>query len=128
MLILKEHEMTYMHTTVHVRDMEKSLGFYQGLLGLKLVRRGPAGDGELAFLGEPGQPNIELICYPGEAIPAYSGFTLGFRVESLKDETARLEQAGYPLVRGPVSPNPAVIFSFFHDPDGIEIQLVEQRS
>jgi lactoylglutathione lyase len=119
--------MTYIHTTVHVSDMEKSLAFYQGLLGLNLVRRSPSGDGELAFLGEAGQPNIELICHPGEAKPVYSGFTLGFRVESLQEGTAKLEQAGYPLVRGPVSPGPAVSFSFFHDPDGIEIQLVEQR-
>jgi lactoylglutathione lyase len=119
--------MTYIHTTVPVSDLEKSLGFYQGLLGLKLVRRGPSGNGELAFLGEAGQPNIELICHPGEALPAYSGFTLGFRVDSLKEGTAKLEQAGYPLVRGPISPSPAVSFSFFHDPDGIEIQLLEQR-
>jgi lactoylglutathione lyase len=118
--------MTYMHTTVYVSDMERSLGFYQGLLGLKLVRRSPSGNGELAFLGEAGQPNIELICHPGEEKPAYSGFSLGFRVDSLKEGTAKLEQAGYPLVRGPISPNPAVSFSFFHDPDGIEIQLVEQ--
>jgi lactoylglutathione lyase len=119
--------MTYMHTTVHVRDMEQSLAFYQGLLGLTLVRRSPAGDGELAFLGEAGQPNIELICYPGEALPAYSGFTLGFRVESLPEGTAKLEQAGHPRIRGPVSPSPAVSFSYFQDPDGIEIQLVEQH-
>jgi lactoylglutathione lyase len=119
--------MTYMHTTVRVKDMERSLGFYQGLLGLKLVRRSPSGNGELAFLGEAGQPNIELICHPGEETPPYSGFTLGFRVDSLKEGTAKLEQSGYPLVRGPVSPNPAVSFSFFHDPNGIEIQLVEQR-
>jgi lactoylglutathione lyase len=119
--------MTYIHTTVHVRDMEKSLAFYQGLLGLNLVRRSPYGNGELAFLGEPGQPNIELLCHPGEEQPVYSGFTLGFRVESLREGTAKLEQAGYPLVRGPVSPNPAVSFSFFHDPDGIEIQLLERR-
>jgi lactoylglutathione lyase len=116
-----------MHTTVHVSDLEKSLGFYQGLLGLGLVRRSPSGNGELAFLGEAGQPNIELICHPGEAKPAYSGFTLGFRVDSLKDGTAKLVQAGYPLVRGPISPGPTVTFSFFHDPDGIEIQLVEQH-
>lgn len=119
--------MIYIHTTVYVSYLEKSLGFYQGLLGLNLVRRGPSGNGELAFLGEPGQPNIELIWHPGEEKPAYSGFALGFRVESLTEGTARLEQAGYPLVRGPLSPNPAVSFSFFHDPDGIEIQLVEQH-
>jgi lactoylglutathione lyase len=119
--------MTYMHTTVRVNNLEQSLEFYQGLLGLKLVRRGPSGDGELAFLGEAGQPNIELIYHPGEEKPVYSGFTLGFRVDSLKDGTAKLEQAGYPLVQGPVSPNPAVSFSFFRDPNGITIQLLEQR-
>jgi lactoylglutathione lyase len=108
--------------------MEKSLAFYQGLLGLSLVRRSPAGGGgELAFLGEAGQPNIELICQPGGAKPTYSGFSLGFHVESLEAGTAKLEQAGHPRIRGPISPNPAVSFSFFHDPDGIEVQLVEQR-
>jgi lactoylglutathione lyase len=119
--------MTYIHTTVHVGDMEKSLGFYQGLLGLALVRRGPSGNGELAFLGEAGQPNIELMYHPGEEKPAYSGFSLGFRVDSLKEGTARLEEAGYPPIWGPVSPGPAVSFSVFHDPDGIEIRLVEYK-
>ncbi|MDR3122634.1 MAG: VOC family protein [Treponema sp.] len=119
--------MIYTHITVQVSDLDKSLSFYQGLLGLNLVRRGPAGDGELAFLGEAGRPNIELLCRPEETKQAHSGFSLGFQVESLKEGTAKLEQAGYPLVRGPVSPSPAVTFSFFHDPDGVEIQLVEQR-
>ncbi|MDR2176766.1 MAG: hypothetical protein LBP20_01845 [Treponema sp.] len=57
----------------------------------------------------------------------YSGFSPGFQAESLKDASAKPEQAGYPLVRGPVSPDPAVSFSFFHDPDGIEIQALERR-
>ena len=113
--------MKYVHTTVHVKDLEKSLGFYHGLLGLPIQRRSP-GRGP-AFLGEEGQPQIELI--GEEANPVFQGFTIGFEVDSLEAWTKKTEDAGYKLIRGPNSPNPTVRFSFFHDPDGIEIQLLE---
>jgi lactoylglutathione lyase len=115
--------MTFNHITVPVKDLDKSLAFYHGLLGLEIVRRSPAWDGrELAFLGVPGQPQIELIS--GESA-AYSGFSIGFVVESLQSATEKMEKAGYPRIRGPLTPNPTVAFSFFKDPDGIEIQLLE---
>ena len=115
--------MTFGHITVPVKDLDKSLAFYQDLLGLELQRRSPAWDGrELAFLGIPGQPQIELIS--GESA-IYSGFSIAFVVESLRESTEKMEKAGYPCIRGPLSPNPTVAFSFFHDPDGVEIQLLE---
>jgi lactoylglutathione lyase len=117
--------MTFNHITVPVKDLDKSLAFYQGLLGLELQRRSPAWDRrELAFLGVAGQPQIELIS--GEAA-AYSGFSIGFVVESLESATEKMEKSGYPRIRGPLSPNPTVAFSFFHDPDGVEIQLLEHK-
>jgi lactoylglutathione lyase len=117
--------MQYEHITLYVSDLENALSFYRDLLGLKLLRRISAGNMEIVFLGEPGQPSIELIEAADEPLPAASGFSLGFRVESLDHATTMMEGAGYPLLRGPVSPNPSVRFSFFRGPDSVEIQLLE---
>lgn len=119
--------MNYVHTTCYVSDLERSLSFYRDLLGLPVLRRMQAGDAEIAFLGESGKPAIELICRGGK-VPPPGGFSIGFRVNSLDEATRRLERAGYPLLRGPVMPGPAIRFSFFRDPDGIEVQLLEYSS
>jgi len=116
--------MNFLHITLHVKNLEKSLAFYQGVLGLPITRRSPGERGPV-FLGETGKPTVELI---GETeAPAFSGFSVGFEVESLEDATKKLEAAGYPKIRGPISPSPQTAFSFFKDPDGVEIQLVESK-
>ncbi|MDL2233128.1 VOC family protein [Ruminococcaceae bacterium OttesenSCG-928-L11] len=111
--------------TVYVADMEASIRFYNGLLGLEVLRRHPIEDGELAFLGVDGQPTIEIISGPAFADNTYNGFSIGIAVPSLDDATKRMEENGYPLVRGPISPNPSARFSYFRDPHGIEVQLIE---
>ena len=116
--------MYYLQTTLYVRDLEKSLAFYHGVLGLAVIRRTP-GDRGPVFLGEAGQPMIELI--GGAEAPVFAGFSVGFEVESLEEATKKLEAAGFPKIRGPVSPNPKTVFSFFKDPDGVEIQLAVHK-
>jgi lactoylglutathione lyase len=117
--------MKYTHITIHVSNLEKSLAFYHELLGLPIVRRFPAGAFDIAFVGE-GAAQIELIP-SGKPDAGYNGFSIGFTVDSLEESSKKLEAAGYAKVQGPVSPNPHVIFSFFHDPDGVEVELVENR-
>lgn len=120
--------MTFNLLTVYVNNMAESLHFYQDLIGLELRNINSTGDGlELAFLGKAGQPNIELIYNPKQTSNTYSGFTIGFKVDSLQEASERLTAQGYPIVRGPISPNPSVVFSYLYDPNGIEIQLAESR-
>lgn len=119
--------MQYEHITLYVSDLKEALSFYRDLLGLKLQRRISAGNMEIVFLGEPGQPSIELIEAADESLPAASGFSLGFRVESLENATKMMEAAGYSLLRGPISPDPSVRFSFFRGPENVEIQLLEHK-
>ena len=116
--------MKYNHTTLHVKDLEKSLEFYHGLLGLPIVRRSPGTRGP-AFLGLEGQPQVELI--GEEPNPAFAGFTIGFEIDSLEEWTKKMEAAGYKRIRGPNSPSPTVTFSYFNDPDGVEVQLLEYK-
>jgi lactoylglutathione lyase len=114
--------MKYAHVTFQVRNLEKSLAFYQGVLGLPVTRRNPGERGPV-FCGEPGQPTIELL--GGAENPVYEGFSIGFEVQNLEESTKELESAGYPKIRGPVSPSPKVAISSFKDPDGVEIYLFQ---
>jgi lactoylglutathione lyase len=116
--------MTYNVTTIFVTDIEKALAFFSGVLGLSVTRRMPGGNGPV-FLGEDGKPNIELI--GGNTEAAFSGFSLGFAVDSLDAAEKKMESAGYPKIRGPISPNPHIALSFFRGFDGIEIELIETK-
>ncbi|MCL2834331.1 MAG: VOC family protein [Treponema sp.] len=119
--------MKFIHVTLHVKDLEKSLGFYHNVLELPIVRRNPGPNGPV-FLGKDGEPLVELI--GGNEKPVFSGFSVGFAVESLEKATKKMEDAGYKKLRGPITPNPqnpSLKFSYFPDPDGVEIQLMESK-
>ncbi|MDL2237958.1 VOC family protein [Christensenellaceae bacterium OttesenSCG-928-K19] len=117
--------MKFSLATVFVNNMEASLHFYHGLLGLPIQAMRPAGNGELAMLGMEGQPQIELIFDPQQTQNTYAGFSLGIEVQSLEGATALLAKEGHPTIRGPICPMPGVRFSFVHDPNGITVQLIE---
>jgi lactoylglutathione lyase len=114
--------MNFAHVTLFVKDLERSLAFYHGVLELPITRRMPGPQGPV-FLGEKDEPAIELI--GGKADPQFSGFSIGFQVPSLEEATRKLASLGIAKLRGPISPNPTVKFSFFADPDGVEVQLIE---
>lgn len=120
--------MKYLWTTMYVTDMEKSVKFYQEVLGLELERRMQAGpDMELSFFkSQDTGTEVELICrkdFQGQAQGV--ALSLGFAVGGdLDAKRAELEEAGYNPSQI-ISPNPATRFFFIKDPDGIDIQLVE---
>ena len=99
--------------------MEESLKFYNGLLGIKIFRRFSPNPGvNIAMVGEKYGPKIELICSENNNSKIQSrGISIGFEVKSLDKAVA--------IKKGPVSPSPKVRFFFIEDPDGVEIQIVE---
>ena len=118
--------MKFCWITINVKDMEKSLDFYRGIVGLPLNRRFKASpDVELSFLGK-GDTQVELIC---NAKNGESGFgkdiSLGFEVPSLEEVTGVLKDKNIPVIAGPLQPNPTVRFIYVLDPDGLKIQFVE---
>jgi lactoylglutathione lyase len=114
--------MGYNLTTLYVKDIEKSLAFFTNVLGLSVTRRMP-GENGMVFLGENGKPNIELIGTSNDTV--FSGFSLGFTVDSIDAETKKLTAAGCSIIRKPFSPNPHVHLAFFRSPDGIDIELIQ---
>jgi len=114
--------------TLHVENLETSLHFYQTILGLPLSRRFVSGGiVEIAMLGKAGVPMVELICSSNDPVEKSApGITLGFEVESLDAAMEHMKNNHVPILRGPMSPNPTLRFCYVKDPDGYDVQLVEQ--
>lgn len=112
--------------TVLVKDLEKSLGFYQEVLGLKVQRRYTTPENlEIVFLSDGAMSEVELICNPH--VPAYEGHgvSLGFIVDSLSEQIEKCRVLGIDIIKGPIEVAGGVKFFYVLDPDGLEIQLVE---
>lgn len=124
-----EEVMKFLWTTILVNNMDESLKFYEGILGLKLADRFQAGPGmEISFLGE-GETKIELICNVNlKKLDAGNRVTLGFNVESLDEMVQFVKDKGINIITGPVQPNPRIKYFIIQDPNGVKIQFAEQMA
>jgi lactoylglutathione lyase len=127
--------MRFLHTMLRVGDLERSLAFYTGVLGMQLLRRKdyPGGEFTLAFLGygpEETHPALELTYNWGtdhyDLGTGYGHIALG--VEDIYATCRQIEQAGGKITRppGPMKHGTTVI-AFVEDPDGYKIELIEGR-
>ncbi|MEK7266620.1 MAG: VOC family protein [Pseudomonadota bacterium] len=127
--------MEYLHTMVRVRDLEASLDFYCGKLGLVEIDRHQNEKGRftLAFLAAPGDaarareakaPLVELT-YNWDA-EEYSGGRnfghLAYRVDDIYALCAKLMHGGVVINRPPRDGHMA----FIRSPDGISIELLQK--
>jgi len=124
-----------LHTMLRVGDLERSLAFYSGVLGMTLLRRKdyPEGRFTLAFVGygpEAEQAAIELT--HNWDTPGYdlgSGFGhVALEVPDAAAACAEIKKRGGVVTReaGPMKHGPTVI-AFVQDPDGYKIELIERR-
>lgn len=122
--MIKTQGLTHIHLIV--RDLERSLAFYQNVFGLEeRFRDGP----NMVFLNTPGSRDlITLNENPSEAHQA--GVTgglahFGFRLDNPADIDAAIQEvqnAGGKLVnRG--EHQPGVPYAYVEDPDGYIIEL-----
>jgi len=125
-----------LHTMLRVRDLDKSLEFYTGLLGMQLLRRKdfPEGKFTLAFVGygpEEEQAVVELT-HNWDRAEDYSlgeGFGhLALGVDDIYRVCDDLKEAGARVVRepGPMKHGTTHI-AFIEDPDGYKIELIQGR-
>ena len=118
--------MKFCWVTINVKNMEKSLHFYQEIIGLNISRKmKPNPDMEIIFLGS-GETQIELIYNTKvDDITIEKDISLGFEVESIERMSEILKKKNIPIHSGPFQPNPSVKFLYILDPNGIKIQFVE---
>lgn len=127
--------MRYLHTMVRVKDLDRSLEFYCGLLGLVEVRRKEFETGRftLVFLAafedqqsafSNNAPTIELT-YNWDLQEYTSGSNFGhlaFEVANIYDRCGWLLRNGVVLNRPPRDGRMA----FVRSPDGISIELLQR--
>lgn len=127
--------MRYLHTMVRVRDLDTSLEFYCGKLGLKEIRRidNPAGRFTLVFLAAPEDearanaekaPMLELT-YNWDAEDYGSARNFGhlaFVVDDIYATCAKLQAAGVTINRPPRDG----YMAFVRSPDLISIELLQK--
>jgi catechol 2,3-dioxygenase-like lactoylglutathione lyase family enzyme len=138
------------HTGLQVTDLDRSLRFYEGLLGLTVRLRRVVDDayvGRLVgyegveihqvFLDVPGSDHwLELLEYrgveraavdPGTANPGTAHVSL--LVDDLVAIVERLAANGHELagelIEVPHGPNQGALAAYLKDPDGIRLELVQ---
>jgi len=127
--------MRLLHTMIRVGDLERSLQFYTGVLGMKLLRRKDYPDGKftLAFVGygdESEQAVIELThnwdVDSYELGNAFGHIAIG--VDDIYKTCDEIKGRGGRVVRepGPMKHGSTVI-AFVEDPDGYKLELIEGR-
>ncbi len=139
------------HVSVTCADLDRSLAFYVGVLGLPLAGRGESKDAELSTLtGLPGVrvrwaevalgggQLLELLRYvtpegaPVRPATNDPGAThIGLSVEDLGAFHRRLVEAGVPVRSQPVELREQGAWTgvrclYTQDPDGVAIELVER--
>lgn len=120
------------HIGVSVRDVAKSVEFYTKVMGLEEVRRVTSREGiTLVFLKGEGGTLIELIAGPGGSGPeegTSEGFIrhIAFEVPDIEASGRALKQQGVSFTRGPIDGHGGTKIAFFEDPDGIELEYVQE--
>ena len=135
------------HAGIVITNREKSLRFYRGLLGLKIVKEtNESGDylddmsalkkvrvNTIKMAADDGSL-IELLCFashsrkadPTREICSIGPSHVAFTVENLDKEYRRLTKAGVVFNASPqFSPDGYAKVTFCKDPDGTLIELVE---
>ena len=138
------------HASVAVSDLDKSISFYRDILGLKLLyierfsgeqlSRGVGVKGaemRLAIL-LAGDDILELIQYvtpegkPYDRLPGDIGnMHIAFQVSDINKMYKVLIKKGIKVNTPPIEntegPMKGMIWCYFNDPDGAQLELLEQR-
>jgi lactoylglutathione lyase len=126
------------HTMMPVSDLDRSLDFYTGLLGMDVQRIRPNPDknervGYVGYGTEDEYPGLELIETGGPGLtkemPRWHGH-VALYVSDLYKLSERLKAAGVRFTLGPQPNRPGSQdhVAFIQDPDGYVLELTERHS
>ncbi len=125
----------YLHTMIHVADLERSIDFYTRVLGMQLLRRGEMPDEgrSNAFVGygsEAETAAVELTAYRDRTRYDHGdGFGhLAIEFTDVAAACAAMEAAGAEILQRPFRIPSGKTIAFVADPDGYRIELVQPAS
>jgi lactoylglutathione lyase len=109
--------------TIMVRNLEKSIAFYETFAELTVVRRFQSGPAELAFLAnKEGETEIELVYAPQMQAFEGKGFFICFLTDKLDEmhQLALSQGLNASDIRTPDAENR---YFYVYDPDGVSVQF-----
>lgn len=126
------------HTSIRTSDMDKSIGFYTKLMGMKLLGRHqiPQNNAEIAFLQDPDGKGsrLELTFYKNQNKFIQADYEdrlfdhIAFEVKNMEKTISSLRSAKITVTDEPFRLTPAgSLIAFIEDPDGTLIELVEKK-
>lgn len=122
----------FAHAMIQVRDIERSIAFYEQALGLRLAERHSYEGATLAYLrASDGSAEIELLSETPWRFgdwPEKGRTHIAFAVDDLEAEHQRLKGLGAPC--GDITPYEAngrlqTRFFYLYDPEGNEIEILQ---
>jgi len=121
------------HSTVYVRDLQKSADFYEKVLGLERIPE-PFKDGRHVWFRIGPHDQLHVVSGATEAMTHDINVHLAFRVQSFGDFISRLDQASIKYRKSirdeskgsSVRPD-GVHQVYFQDPDGYWIEVNDDR-
>jgi lactoylglutathione lyase len=127
--------MRLLHTMLRVGNLERSIDFYTGVLGMQLLRQKDYPDGKftLAFVGygdESGNTVIELTHnWDTDHYDLGEGYGhIAIEVDDVYEAVTELKSRGGKVIRaaGPMNAGTTII-AFIEDPDGYPIELIGKK-
>lgn len=120
-----------LHTRMRVNDIERTVRFYQDILGLSVARRmvSPRG-AQLVFLSVPNSDEEIELCQMPDAPSVQVQpdlMHLAFEVDSVEKFAAAAAKKGVKLSDGPTATGSGSVIAFLDAPEGYEIELIEHR-
>ena len=116
------------HTMIRVSDIDKSLEFYCGFLGLKEKRRKDLGDeATLIFLSDDSGNYFLELTYNKDGRDYTIGDQFGhlaFHVDNLEKVIFEVEQQNWWYRKS--KPTSSSKYIFIKDPDGYDIEIIEK--
>ena len=121
------------HITINVKGLEKTMFFYEKILGFQLKPMNDFGDHRYYFFEIPGGTTLEVGEYDFDDQISRDSITAGGRIRHLAFEVddifaleKKLAQFGY-LFFSPIEYRETLGFTsgLVHDPNGIELEFLQ---
>lgn len=126
--------MKLLHTMIRVKDIKKSIDFYEKLIGLKVAKEKRLDDCTLYFLADGhGEVQIELTFNdetPKNGYEMGTGFGhFAFETNSMDEFDKKLKDYGWEYLYEPFHLSAVSSkIAFIKDPDGYEIEIIEHKN
>lgn len=128
--------MRLLHTMLRVGNLEKSLDFYQNVLGMQLLRKKdyPEGRFTLAFVGYGSEADTTVLelthNWDTDSYDLGNAYGhIAVEVENAYEACEKVREKGGKVVReaGPMKHGSTVI-AFVEDPDGYKIEFIQKNT